>query len=69
MVSAFVPLFANPQGVAQSPLQSTYIWHRLYQIASPNFGGELYFKPIKNGEVKTFSFSGIIEGKRWKRSL
>ncbi|MFJ8518168.1 hypothetical protein [Lysinibacillus xylanilyticus] len=25
MVLAFVPLFANPQGVAQSPLQSTYI--------------------------------------------
>ncbi|WP_460014822.1 hypothetical protein [Lysinibacillus sp. CTST325] len=24
MVLAFVPLFANPQGVAQPPLQSTY---------------------------------------------
>jgi len=26
MVLAFVPLFADPQGVAQSPLQSTNTW-------------------------------------------
>ncbi|KMY29598.1 hypothetical protein ACZ11_21135 [Lysinibacillus xylanilyticus] len=32
---------ANPQGVAQPPLQSTYYtWHLFYQMTSTTFGDE-----------------------------
>ncbi|PJO41056.1 hypothetical protein CWD94_24985 [Lysinibacillus xylanilyticus] len=34
MVLAFVPLFADPQGVAQSPLQSTYSHGIHFKITS-----------------------------------
>ncbi|WP_460013873.1 hypothetical protein [Lysinibacillus sp. CTST325] len=37
MVLAFVPLIANPQGVAQSPLQSTFIHEYVLTNVIPNF--------------------------------
>ncbi|KOP70484.1 hypothetical protein AMS59_19845 [Lysinibacillus sp. FJAT-14745] len=38
MVLAFVPLIANPRGVAQPSLQSTYIWHMFYKLHPKTFG-------------------------------
>ncbi|WP_152911528.1 hypothetical protein [Lysinibacillus xylanilyticus] len=51
MILAFVPLFADPQGVAQPPLQSTYFHSRRFNKSHP----QLLMMNLFNLDLPIFS--------------
>ncbi|KOP79487.1 hypothetical protein AMS59_06970 [Lysinibacillus sp. FJAT-14745] len=54
MILALVPLFADPRGVAQSPLQSTYSHGISFNKCQPNFGNEPLKRQVKRVSLNAF---------------